>query len=36
VKATVKNDGDLNGDALVSFYEGDEIGGNPVYQQKKK
>lgn len=36
VKATIKNDGDLDGDALVSFYEGDEIGGNPVYQQKKE
>lgn len=36
VKVTIKNDGDLDGDALVSFYEGNEIGGNPVYQQKEK
>ena len=35
VKATIKNDGDLDGNALVSFYEGSKTGDNKVYGQIK-
>jgi len=36
IKATVKNSGDLDGNALVSFYEGNQASGNPVYNQSER